>query len=304
MGGAGGVCSPAVLASLVLLCAGVVVEVIGVLWVTVPRLVVGGVSGGVDIAVGVGGVAAADSEGVTVVAGVSRGGLMAWVLLVLVLGAACVLMFGGFWACHSWLVFGWLVVLVVSVVSGVGIFLSAVLGSVVTGVASVVVEGVNAAGGWRCRCAAAVGGAGVGVGRGAAGGAVSVGVVGCCRCCPGGVLTAEGGPRHSWRRFPCATLAGGLALAPSVSLLPMVSYRVVSPWWLSLTLRVAVGEVALSVVPSLIPVVRSLRALLWFTASLMLLMLLVVGVGLCVGCQWLLLLLVVVLGAGRWVAWL
>ena len=61
-----------------------------------------------------------------------------------------------------------------------------------------------------------------------------------------------------------------LALAPLVSLLPMVSYRVVSPWWLSLTLRVAVGEVALSVVPSVMPVVRSLRALLWFTASLIL----------------------------------
>ena len=131
---------------------------------------------------------------------------------------------------------------------------------------------------------------------------MSVGVVGCCRCCPGGVLTAEGGPRHSWQRFPCAWLAGRLALAPSVSLLPMVSYRVVSPWWLSLTPRVAVGEVALSVVPSVIPVVRTLRALLWFTESLMLLMLLVVGVGLCVGCQWLLLLLVVVLGAGLWVA--
>ena len=111
---------------------------------------------------------------------------------------------------------------------------------------------------------------------------MSVGVVGCCRCCPGGVLTAEGGPRHSWRRFPCASLAGGLASAPSVSLLPMVSYGVVSPWWLSLTLRVAVGEVALSVVPSVMPVVRSLRALLWFTASLMLLMLVVVGVGVCV----------------------
>ena len=78
-----------------LLCAGVVVVVIGVLWVTVPRLVVGGVGGGVDIAVGVGGVGAADGEGVTVVAGVSRGGLMAWVLLVLVLGTACVLVFGG-----------------------------------------------------------------------------------------------------------------------------------------------------------------------------------------------------------------
>ena len=62
---------------------------------TVPRLVVGGVGGGVDIAVGVGGVGVADSEGVTVVVGVSRGGLMAWVLLVLVLGAACVLVVGG-----------------------------------------------------------------------------------------------------------------------------------------------------------------------------------------------------------------
>ena len=47
-------------------------------------------------------------------------------------------------------------------------------------------------------------------------------------------------------------------------------------------------------VPSVMPVVRSLRALLWFTASLMLLMLLVVGVGLCVGCQW------PVFGGGRW----
>ena len=78
-----------------LLCAGVVVVVLGVLWVTVPPLVVGGVCGGVDIAVGVGGVGAVDGEGVTVVAGVSRGGLMASVLLVLVLGAACVLVFGG-----------------------------------------------------------------------------------------------------------------------------------------------------------------------------------------------------------------
>ena len=62
---------------------------------TVPRLVVGGVGGGVDIAVGVGGVGVADGEGVTVVVGVSRGGLMAWVLLVLVLGAACVWVVGG-----------------------------------------------------------------------------------------------------------------------------------------------------------------------------------------------------------------
>ena len=61
---------------------------------TVPRLVVGGVGGGVDIAVGVGGVGVADDEGVTVVVGVSRGGLMAWVLLVLVLGAACVWVVG------------------------------------------------------------------------------------------------------------------------------------------------------------------------------------------------------------------
>ena len=110
----------------------------------------------------------------------------------------------------------------------------------------------------------------------------------------GGVLTVGAGPRHSWRRFPWALLAGVLALAPLVSLLPMVSYRVVSPWWLSLTLRVAVGEVALSVVPSVMPVLRSLRAMLWFTASLVLLMLLVVGVGLCVGGQW------PVFGGGRW----
>ena len=121
-----------------LLCAGVALVVIGVLRVTVPRLVFGGVGGGVDIAVGVDGVGVADGEGVTVVAGVSRGGLVAWVFLVLVLGGLRV---GVRWfrACHSWLVFGWLVVLVVSVVSGVGIFSSAVLGLVVTGVASVVV---------------------------------------------------------------------------------------------------------------------------------------------------------------------
>ena len=99
-------------------------------------------------------------------------------------------------------------------------------------------------------------------------------------------MTLEAGPRHSWRRFPWASLAGVLALAPLVSLLPIMSYRVVLPWWLSLTLRVAVGEVARSLVLSVMPVLRSLRALLWFTASLMFLMLLVVGVGLCVGCQW------------------
>ena len=89
-------------------------------------------------------------------------------------------------------------------------------------------------------------------------------------------------------------LAGVLALASLVSLLLMVSYRVVSPWWLLSTLWVVVAEVAPSVVPSVMPVVRSLRALLWFTVSLMLLMLLVVVVGLCVGGQW------PVFGGGRW----
>ena len=34
---------------------------------------------------------------------------------------------------------------------------------------------------------------------------------------------------------------------PLVSLMPMVLYRVVSPWWLLLTLRIAIAEVALSV---------------------------------------------------------
>ena len=61
----------------------------------VPWHVVGGVGCGVDIAVGVGGVDVAHSEGVTVVVGFSRGGLMALVLLVLVLGAACVWVVGG-----------------------------------------------------------------------------------------------------------------------------------------------------------------------------------------------------------------
>ena len=78
-----------------LLCAGVVVVVMGVLCVTVPRLVVGGVGGGVDIAVGVGGVGVADGEGVTVVAGVYRGGVVAWVLLVLVLGLSMLRVGGG-----------------------------------------------------------------------------------------------------------------------------------------------------------------------------------------------------------------
>ena len=60
-----------------------------------------------DIAVGVGGVGVADGEGVTSVVGVSRGGLMAWVLLVLVLGAACVWVVGGSGrATHGWCLAG------------------------------------------------------------------------------------------------------------------------------------------------------------------------------------------------------
>ena len=103
------------------------------------------------------------------------------------------------------------------------------------------------------------------------------------------------GPRHSCQRFPWALLAG--VLAPLVSLMSMVLYRVVSPWWPLLTLWVVVAEVALSVLLLVMPVVRWLRAWLWFTASLMLLMLLVVGVGLCSGVrgQW------PVFGGGRWV---
>ena len=62
---------------------------------TAPRHIVGWVGGGVDIAVGVGGVGVADREGVTVVVGVSRRSLSAWVLLVLVLGAAGVWVVGG-----------------------------------------------------------------------------------------------------------------------------------------------------------------------------------------------------------------
>ena len=86
-----------------------------------------------------------------------------------------------------------------------------------------------------------------------------------------------------------------LLVSMPMVLMPMVLYRVVSPWWLSLTLRVAVAEVALSVVVSVTAVVRSLRALLWFMASLMLLMLLLVGVGLCSVGQW------PVFGGWRWV---
>ena len=82
----------------------------------------------------------------------------------------------------------------------------------------------------------------------------------------------------------------GISGPPLVSLMPMVLqalYWVVSPWWLSLTLRVAVAEVALLVVLLVMPVARPLWALLRFNAILMLLMLLLVGVGPCVGSQWL-----------------
>ena len=78
------------------------------------------------------------------------------------------------------------------------------------------------AGGWRCRCVAAVGGAGDGVGEGAAGGALGVGAAGDAdgkgvvgdALVDYDVLMVEVGPRHSWRRFPCALLASVLALAP------------------------------------------------------------------------------------------
>ena len=132
-------------------------------------------------------------------------------------GAGRGLRLGGrrFQACHSWLVVGRLVVLVVPVVSGVGVFPSTVLGSVVVGVAPVVVEGVDAVGGWRCHCVAAVreGAASRALGVGAAGDAEGEGVVGDVLV-DGGVLTVGVGPRHSWHRFPWALLAGVLALAP------------------------------------------------------------------------------------------
>ena len=74
-------------------------------------------------------------------------------------------------------------------------------------------------------------------------------------------------------------------LAPLVSLMPMVLYRAVLPWRLPLTLWFVGAEAVLPVSVSVMPVVRSLWASLWFTASRTLLMLVVVGVGLCVGGQ-------------------
>ena len=55
---------------------------------------------------------------------------------------------GGSACSGGWLVVGWLAVLVVPVVSGVGVVPLAVFGSVVVGVAPAVVEGVDAVGGW------------------------------------------------------------------------------------------------------------------------------------------------------------
>ena len=86
----------------------------------------------------------------------------------------------------------------------------------------VVVQGVDAVVGWRCRCVAAVGGSGEGVGEGASGGALGVGAAGDAEgegvvgdaLVDGGVLTVGMAPRHSWRRFRWALLVGVLALAP------------------------------------------------------------------------------------------
>ena len=77
----------------------------------------------------------------------------------------------------------------------------------------------------------------------------------------------------------------GPRVAPLVSLMPMVLYRAVSPWRLPLTPWFVGAEAALLVSVSVMSVVRSLWAPLWFTASRTLLMLVVVGVGLCVGGQ-------------------
>ena len=74
-------------------------------------------------------------------------------------------------------------------------------------------------------------------------------------------------------------------LAPLVLLMPMVLYRAVLPWRLPLTLWFVGAEAVLPVSVSVMPVVRSLWASLWFLASRTLLMLVVVGVGLCVDGQ-------------------
>ena len=58
------------------------------------------------------------------------------------------------------------------------------------------------------------------MGVGAAGDAEGAGVVGDALV-DGRLLTVGAGPCHSWRRFLWALLAGVLALAPLVSLMPM-----------------------------------------------------------------------------------
>ena len=128
-------------------------------------------------------------------------------------------------------------------------------------------------------------GVGDGVGEGAAGGAAAdVGAAGVALV-DGGVLPAGVGPRHSWWRYPWVSLA--CVLAPLVLLMPMVSYRPVLPWRLPLMLWFVGAEAVLPVSVSVMSVVRSLWVSLWFSASRTLPMLVVVGVGLCVGGPWL-----------------
>ena len=179
-----------------------------------------------------------------------------------------------------------------------------------------VVEGVDAVGGWRCCCDAAVSGAGDVVGEGAAGGAPGVGaagdadgegvvgdalVVGGALTVPWGwdLATPGGGSggycwlvRWPWQCWSC--LVSGRFLLSLMPMLLQVLYRVmpraralwvVSLRLLSLVLRDAVAEVALLVVLLLMPVVRALRAMVRFTVSLVLLMLRALLVGPCVGGQ-------------------
>ena len=233
-----------------------------------------------------------------------------------VLGAACAWVVGGSGrrvppllagslACAGGrLMVGWLAVLVVPVVSGVGVVPSPILGSAVVGVAPVLVEGVNALGGWRCCCDAAVRGAGDVVGEGVAGGALRVGAAGCANgegvvgdaLVDGGALlvplgwglaTPGGGSRGCcwpvrwpWRCWPC--LVSGRFLVLLMPMVLQVLYRVmpraralwvVSLRLLSLMLRVVVPEVVFLVVLLLMPVVRAFRAMLQFTVSLVFMML-------------------------------
>ena len=199
---------------------------------------------------------------------------------------------------------GWLAVLVVPVVSGVGVVPSPILGSAVVGVAPVVVEGVDAMDGWRCCCDADVRGAGDVALEGAAGGAPGVGAAGDVdgegvvgdALVDGGALTVPSGwglatrgggsrgcgwpVRWPWRCWP--RLVSGQLLVLLMPMVLQVLYRVmpraralwvVSLRLLSLMLQVAVAEVALLVVLLLMPVVRALRAMLRSTVSLVLMML-------------------------------